>query len=99
MKRLEANIKESIYQGYLYLTHRLTNSQAMAILAIIVGLCAGIGAFIFNTLLHTITHLLTSWTPVDQAQWMYLVYPAIGIILATLFVKHIVKDGITAVLK
>ena len=43
MKRLEANIKESIYQGYLYLTHRLTNSQAMAILAIIVGLCAGIG--------------------------------------------------------
>ena len=78
MKRLEANIKESIYQGYLYLTHRLTNSQAMAILAIIVGLCAGIGAFIFNTLLHTITHLLTSWTPVDQAQWMYLVYPAIG---------------------
>ena len=95
MKRLEANIKESIYQGYLYLTHRLTNSQAMAILAIIVGLCAGIGAFIFNTLLHTITHLLTSWTPVDQAQWMYLVYPAIGIILATLFVKHIVKDGIS----
>ena len=67
----------------------------MAILAIIVGLCAGIGAFIFNTLLHTITHLLTSWTPVDQAQWMYLVYPAIGIILATLFVKHIVKDGIS----
>ena len=95
MKRLEANIKESIYQGYLYLTHRLTNSQAMAILAIIVGLCAGIGAFIFNTLLHAITHLLTSWTPVDQAQWMYLVYPAIGIILATLFVKHIVKDGIS----
>lgn len=89
------NIKEYIYQGYLALTRRLTNSQTMAILAILVGLCAGVVAFIFNTLLHTITHLLTSWTPADQAQWLYLVYPAIGIILATLFVKYIVKDGIS----
>ena len=89
------NIKEYIYQGYLALTRRLTNSQTMAILAILVGLCAGVVAFIFNTLLHAITHLLTSWTPADQAQWLYLVYPAIGIILATLFVKYIVKDGIS----
>ena len=67
----------------------------MAILAVLVGLCAGVGAYIFNTLLHTITHSLTSWTPNDQAQWLYLIYPAIGIILATLFVKHVVKDGIS----
>ena len=95
MIKLEQNIKERIYQVYLAITHRLTDSQTMAILAILVGLCAGIGAYIFNNLLHTITHLLTSWTPDDQAQWLYLIYPAIGIILATLFVKYIVKDGIS----
>ena len=95
MARLNLNIKERIYQVYLTISRRLTNSQAMAILAILVGLCAGIGAYIFNTLLHLITHLLTSWTPNDQAQWLFLVYPAIGIILATLFVKYIVKDGIS----
>ena len=95
MARLNLNIKERIYQVYLTISRRLTNSQAMAILAILVGLCAGIGAYIFNSLLHFITHLLTSWTPNDQAQWLFLVYPAIGIILATLFVKYIVKDGIS----
>ena len=95
MIELENRIKERIYQGFLFLTRKLSNAQVMAILAIIVGLFAGMGAYIFNTLLHTITHLLTSWTPVDQAQWLYLVYPAIGIILATLFVKYIVKDGIS----
>ncbi|MBR4844562.1 MAG: chloride channel protein [Alistipes sp.] len=95
MIKLENNIKEKIYQVYLALTRRLTNTQTMALLAILVGLCAGIGAYIFNNILHTITHLLTSWTPDDQAQWLYLVYPAIGIILATLFVKYIVKDGIS----
>lgn len=67
----------------------------MAILAVIVGLFAGVGAYVFNTLLHFVSHSLTSWTPVDQAQWLYLVYPGIGIILATLFVKYIVKDGIS----
>ena len=88
-------IKDYIYNGYLVVSRRLSEAQTMAILAVLVGLCAGVGAYIFNTLLHTITHALTSWTPVDRAQWLYLIYPAIGIILATLFVKHVVKDGIS----
>ncbi len=95
MIKFERYIKEQIYESYQRLTHRLSNSQVMAILGVVVGLCAGVGAFIFNTLLHTITELLTSWTPADQAQWLYLVYPGIGIILATLFVKYVVKDGIS----
>ena len=93
--KIEKQIKEYIYNGYLAIARRLTEAQTMAILAVLVGLCAGVGAYIFNTLLHTITHSLTSWTPNDQAQWLYLIYPAIGIILATLFVKHVVKDGIS----
>ncbi len=95
MIELEKRIKDRIYQVILLTTRRLTNAQVMAILAIIVGLFAGMGAYIFNTLLHTITHALTSWTPDDQAQWLFLIYPSIGIILATLFVKYVVKDGIS----
>ncbi len=93
--KIEQKIKDYIYNGYLAISRRLTEAQTIAILAVLVGLCAGIGAYIFNTLLHAITHSLTSWTPNDQAQWLYLIYPAIGIILATLFVKYVVKDGIS----
>ena len=93
--KIEKQIKEYIYNGYLAIARRLSEAQTMAILAVLVGLCAGVGAYIFNTLLHTITHSLTSWTPNDQAQWLYLIYPAIGIILSTLFVKYVVKDGIS----
>ena len=86
-------ISERIYRIFLSITSRLSTSQVMAILAVLVGLFAGVGAYVFNTLLHFISHSLTSWTPADQAQWLFLIYPAIGIILATLFVKHIIKDG------
>ena len=93
--KFEYQIKEYIYNGYLAISRRLTEAQMMAILAVLVGLCAGIGAFIFNTLLHTITQSLTSWTPDETPLWFTLVTPGIGIILATLFVKYIVKDGIS----
>jgi len=89
------NIRERIYTLIQSASQRLSGAQMMAILAVIVGLFAGVGAYVFNTLLHFVSHSLTSWTPVDQAQWLYLVYPGIGIILATLFVKYIVKDGIS----
>ena len=89
------NIGEKIYNVFNAATRRMSTAQVMAILAVIVGLFAGIGAYVFNTLLHFISHSLTSWTPVDQAQWLYLIYPGVGIILATLFVKYVVKDGIS----
>ena len=89
------NISERIYNIFTAATRRMSTAQVMAILAVIVGLFAGMGAYVFNTLLHFVSHSLTSWTPADQAQWLYLVYPGIGIILATLFVKYIVKDGIS----
>ena len=93
--KFENQIKDYIYSGYLAISRRLSEAQMMAILAVLVGLCAGIGAYIFNTLLHAITHALTSWTPNETPLWFTLITPGIGIILATLFVKHIVKDGIS----
>lgn len=102
MSQSTPNIGERVYKLFQSVSQRLTNAQMMAILAVVVGLFAGIGAYVFNTLLHYISHSLTSWTPADQAQWLYLIYPGVGIILATLFVKYIVKDeiseGVTRVL-
>ena len=91
----QQTLADRVYHVYLKLTKRLTNRQVMAVLAILVGGLAGIGAYVFNTLLHLITDALTSWTPASEAQIFYLIYPAIGIVLATLFVKYIVVDDIS----
>ncbi len=84
------------------LTIRLSERQMMTVLAVVVGLLAGLGTCIFEMLLHGVRSALVTWFPSDQAQVLYLIYPAIGIVLATLFVKHVVRDeiseGVTRVL-
>lgn len=74
----------------------------MMILACIIGLLAGLGTYIFEQLLHAIKWALTSWFDVGGVSWLYLIYPAVGIIIVSLFVRYIVKDeiseGVTRVL-
>lgn len=81
---------------------RLSNRQLMVMLAVVVGALAGLGTCVFEMLLYGIRSALVTWFPVDRAHFLYLIYPAIGIVLATLFVKYIVKDeiseGVTRVL-
>lgn len=84
-------------------TRRLSTRQLTFILAIIVGLVAGGVTCIFEWLLGLIKGGLTSWFPKEEVGWFYLLYPMVGIILASLFVRFIVRDdiseGVTKVLK
>ena len=65
------------------------------LLAVVGGVLAGLGAYLFEMLLHGIKSGLIRWFPVDSAHILFLIYPAVGIILATLFVKYIVRDNIS----
>lgn len=86
---------EIMYRYVLRITKRLTDRQLMMILAVVVGALAAIGTFIFETLLHWIKEGLVGWFSPDSASPMYLIYPVVGIILASLFVKYLVKDNIS----
>ena len=86
---------ERIYRRFLRLTRRLNDRQVMMTLAVVVGLMAGVGTYLFELLLHAIKWALTSWMGVEDVSWLYLVYPAVGIIIASLFVRYIVKDNIS----
>ena len=84
-----------VYNLFLRLTRKLSNRQTMMFLAVLIGLLAGMGTYLFELLLYTIKGGLTRWFPVDSAHFLFLIYPAVGIILATLFVKYIVRDNIS----
>ena len=86
---------DRIYRMFLRLTRRLSNRQMMMLLAVAVGALAGVGTYLFEMLLYGIRNGLTHWFPVDSAHVLLLFYPAVGIILATLFVKYVVRDNIS----
>ena len=67
----------------------------MIILALIVGFFAAVAAFVLHWIINQIVLLLTSHFNRTGANWLYLVYPVVGIYLTSLFVRYIVKDNIS----
>ncbi|MFI3278430.1 MAG: chloride channel protein [Rikenellaceae bacterium] len=92
---MKRGVNDMIYHAALRLSRRLSNRQVMIILAVIVGMLAAFATYLFEILLHAINSCLVNWFPIDQSHPLFLIYPIIGIILVTLFVKHIVRDNIS----
>ena len=92
---IKAHNRERIYQWFLNITKRLSERQILLILAVVVGALAGVATYLFEVLLHLIKGGLVNWFDVDTYHFLYLFYPVIGIVLATLFVKFIVRDNIS----
>lgn len=92
---IKAAKRERIYAWFLRTTKRLNEHQVLAILAVFVGVLAGLGTYLFEILLYAIKSCLVNWFDVDTYHFLYFIYPALGIVIASLFVKYIVKDNIS----
>ena len=76
------------------LLKKLSERDVMMILALFVGVCCGFAAVVLKTAIEFISHGLTSWFDGEAYNFLYLVYPGVGMLIAMLFVKYIVKDNI-----
>ena len=65
------------------------------ILSFFVGIFTSLAAVLLKETIHSIQKILTAHTEVTSANYFYLIYPVIGILIAGLFVKYIVKDDIS----
>lgn len=65
------------------------------ILALVVGIACGFAAQLLKYLIHVISHLLKANLSLTDANWLYLVYPVVGILIVTLFIRFVVKDNIS----
>ncbi|MCK9179622.1 MAG: chloride channel protein [Bacteroides sp.] len=73
----------------------IKDSQFMLILSFLVGFSTACAALILKYLIHIIQHLLTNNLNITSANWLYLVFPVVGIFLSGWFVRNIVKDDIS----
>ncbi len=73
----------------------IKEKQFVLILSFVVGICTAIAALILKFLIHSIQNFLTNNFDTTEANYLYLVYPVVGIFLAGFFVRNIVKDDIS----
>ena len=73
----------------------ITDRQMTIILALFIGFFASVAAFILHFIIKEIQVLLTAGFSTVTYNWLYLVFPVIGIFLTSLFVRYVVKDNIS----
>lgn len=80
----------------------ISHHNLLLILAIVVGLFSGIVAVILKNLIHFIHTFLTKGFTLTNWNYLFLLYPIVGIFITLIYVRYIVKDdighGITKIL-
>ena len=77
-----------------HLLKKLPEKNVVLILSLVVGVACGFAAVILKSAVEFIHHGLISWFDSEVYNYLYLVYPGIGMLIAMLFVRYVVKDNI-----
>lgn len=73
---------------------RLRERDVMIILSLFVGVACGFAAVTLKLAIRFIHHSITSWFDGVAYNFLYIIYPGVGMLLAMLFVRYIIKDNI-----
>lgn len=95
MQQVDTDEKNLFMRFLEWREEHISEKTFILILAFTVGFFAAVAAFILHELINQIVTLLTGSFNQDEANWLYLVYPVIGIFLTSLFVRYVVKDNIS----
>ncbi|MCM1110696.1 MAG: chloride channel protein [Clostridium sp.] len=67
----------------------------VVILSLLVGIFCGFAALILKSLIHLISHALTANLDITGANWLYFIFPTVGILVTSLYVRYVVRDNIS----
>ncbi len=73
----------------------ISEKHLVLLLSFFVGMFSAAAAAILKTFIHFIQQLVEGHLIADGHTWWYLITPVIGITLAALFVKYVVRDDIS----
>ena len=88
-----AEDKRSLLQRFIIWREKnIKEKQFILILSFLVGIFTAFAALILKVIIHWIQNFLTDNFNATEANYLYLVYPVVGIFLTGLFVRYVVKD-------
>ena len=88
--------KKSLFQRFLaWRAKKIKDKHFILILSFVVGILTALAASLLKFLIEYIKHFLTENFDTTGVNWLYLVYPVIGILLTGLFIRNVVRDDIS----
>lgn len=88
-----------VYKFFLRLVawreRHMSEKNFVMVLALIVGVFCGFAAMLLKWLIHVISDFLVAGVNIEEGNYIYIVYPAIGVILVSLYVRYVVRDNIS----
>ncbi len=88
--------KKNLLQRFiLWREQHIKEKRFILFVSFLVGIFTAFAALLLKLLIHWIQTLLTDHFSISQANYLYLVYPVVGIFLTGLFVRYVVKDDIS----
>ena len=73
----------------------LSYNQFLIIISFFVGVFIALAALLLKWMIGRIGYLLTHQFHPEHANWLFLVYPVVGIYLTMLFIRYVVRDDIS----
>ena len=79
---------------YIWSRRSIKEKQFILLLALIVGALTAFAGLFLKWLIAQIQFMLTHQFSISSSNWLYLLYPVIGIFLTSVFIRRIVRDDI-----
>lgn len=89
------NYKKTYYNFLQWRSAHIKERPFLLFVCLLVGILTALASYALKHAVHFIQTFLTENFEQTGANYLYLLYPIIGILLAGLFVKYIVKDDIS----
>lgn len=93
--RLQRPVHDFWLKVLLWREKHINEKSLVVILSLFVGVMAGLAAMVLKWLIHFISSTLTSFVNPDTGNWLYIIYPCLGILIACWYVRYVVKDNIS----
>jgi len=72
----------------------ISQKNFVLILSLVTGILSGLAAVLLKNTIHFTHKIITENTHTESINLLYLAYPVIGILIAVLFAKKVVKDSL-----
>lgn len=86
---------ELFFKFLMWREKHIKEKNFVLLLAFITGILSGLAAIVLKFLIHFFSTTFTSKINLESGNYLYILLPAIGVLITALFVRFVVRDNIS----